>query len=149
MHIHIHDKTTLKEIQDIFSSYYPHLRLRFYKQPHQHFQISSEKESLGEDLKIEEIKKTHVDGIIEIMPSQRVDAVEDTFLNQFGLSVQILKKEKNQWVQTTGLDSYSLKEVNEFSRNDSDEFLVRDYDEGFEKGLYEFVKFIKSVKGKE
>jgi hypothetical protein len=63
--------------------------------------------------------------------------------------VQILKKEKNQWVQTTGLDSYSLKEVNEFSRNDSDEFLVRDYDEGFEKGLYEFVKFIKSVKGKE
>jgi hypothetical protein len=133
MHIHIHDKTTLKEIQDIFSSYYPYLRLRFYKQPHQHFQISSEKERLSEELKIEEIKKTHIDGIMDIMPSQRVDAVEDTFLKQFGLSVQILKKEKSEWAQTTGLDSYSLKEVNEFSRNDSDEFLVRDYDEGFEE----------------
>jgi hypothetical protein len=136
MHIHIHDKTKLKEIQDAFSTYYPYLRLRFYKQPHKHFEISSEKGRLSEELTIEEIKNTHLDGVLDIMPTQRVDEVEDMFLEQFGLAVQILKKEKSEWVQTTGLDSYSLKEVNEFSRNDSDEYLVRDYDEGFEGGVF-------------
>lgn len=136
MHIHIHDKTTLGEIQNVFGTYYPYLRLRFYKHPHQHFQISSEKERLSEDLLISDIRQTHIDKVLEIMPTQRVDEVEDLFLKQFGLSVQILKKEKNEWVQTTGLDSYSLKEVNEFSRNDSDEFVVRDYDEGFEGGVF-------------
>jgi hypothetical protein len=136
MHIHIHDKTTLGEIQNVFGTYYPYLRLRFYKHPHQHFQISSEKERLSEDLHIENIRQTHMDKVLEIMPTQRVDEVEDLFLKQFGLSVQILKKEKNEWVQTTGLDSYSLKEVNEFSRNDSDEFVIRDYDEGFEEGVF-------------
>jgi hypothetical protein len=35
-------------------------------------------------------------------------------------------------MQTTGLDSYSLKEVNELSKNDDDEYVVKDYDEGFE-----------------
>jgi len=136
MHIHIHDKTTLGEIQNVFGTYYPYLRLRFYKHPHQHFQISSEKERLSEDLHIENIRQTHMDKVLEIMPTQRVDEVEDLFLKQFGLSVQILKKEKNEWVQTTGLDSYSLKEVNEFSRNDSDEFVIRDYDEGFDEGVF-------------
>ena len=96
MHIHIHDKTTLGEIQDVFSTYYPHLRLRFYKHPHLHFQISSEKERLSEDLLISDIRQTHIDKVLEIMPTQRVDEVEDLFLKQFGLSVQILKKEKNE-----------------------------------------------------
>ena len=136
MHIHIHDKTTLGEIQNVFGTYYPYLRLRFYKHPHLHFQISSEKERLSEDLLISDIRQTHIDKVLEIMPTQRVDEVEDLFLKQFGLSVQILKKEKNEWVQTTGLDSYSLKEVNEFSRNDSDVFVVRDYDKGFEEGVF-------------
>jgi hypothetical protein len=96
MHIHIHDKTTLGEIQDVFSTYYPHLRLRFYKHPHLHFQISSEKERLSEDLLISDIRQTPIDKVLEIMPTQRVDEVEDLFLKQFGLSVQILKKEKNE-----------------------------------------------------
>jgi hypothetical protein len=143
MHIHIHDKTTLGEIQDVFSTYYPYLRLRFYQHPHQHFETSSEKERLSEDLQITDIRQTHIDRVLEIMPTQRVDEVEDIFLKQFGLNVQILKKEKNEWVQTTGLDSYSLKEVNEFSRNDSDEFVVRDYDEGFEGASFNEKVFNK------
>ena len=136
MHIQIHDKTKLNDIQDVFTTYYPFLRLRFYKHPHKHFEISLEKDRLSDDLQIKDIRQTHVDGVLDIMPTQRVDEVEDIFLKQFGLGVQILKKEKNEWVQTTGLDSYSLKEVNEFSRNDSDEYVVRDYDEGFKDEIF-------------
>ncbi|MFN9710167.1 MAG: hypothetical protein ACK55K_02005 [Bacteroidota bacterium] len=136
MHIRIHDQISLKEIQDLFSVYYPHLRLRFYKKPHKHFDDSPESERLSEDSLLSEILKTHIDGLLEIMPNQRVDAVEDMFLKRFGLSVQILKKEKGNWVQTTGLDSYSLKEVNQFSKNDDDAYVVKDYDEGFEGGVF-------------
>lgn len=135
MHIHIYDQTTIKEMQDIFSAYYPFLRLQFYKKPHKHFEISPGKERLSEDAIISDVMHAHTDGILEIMPDQRIDAVEDEFLKRFGLSVQILKKEKGEWVQTAGLDSYSLKEVNEFSKNDDDTYVVKDYDAGFEEEI--------------
>jgi len=133
MHIHIHDQTSLKDIEDVFSAYYPFLQLRFYKKPHKHFETSPEQERLSEDVIVADLLHTHKDGILEIMPDQRIDSVEDEFLKRFGLSIQILKKEKGVWVQTTGLDSYSLKEVNEFSKNDDDAYVVKDYDEGFEE----------------
>jgi hypothetical protein len=136
MHIHIHDNTTLKEIQDVFATFYPHLRLRFYKHPHKTFELSSERQRLSEDLTVGACRHTHIDGLLDIMPDQRVSQVEDELLNRFGLSVQIMKKEKSEWVQTLGLDSYSLKEVNEFSKNDSDEYLIKDYDAGFEGGVF-------------
>ncbi|MBU6158678.1 MAG: hypothetical protein KGP35_06555 [Bacteroidetes bacterium] len=136
MHIHIHDQTTLREIQEVFSTFYPHLRLRFYQHPHKAFELSSERQRLSEDLTIAECRHTHIDGILDIMPDQRVAQVEDELLKKFGLSAQVLKKEKSEWVQTIGLDSYSLKEVNEFSKNDSDEYLIRDYDAGFEGGVF-------------
>jgi hypothetical protein len=132
MHIHIHDQTSVKEIQDVFAVYYPFLRLNFYKKPHKHFEANPEKERLSENIVIADIIHTHIDSVLEMMPDQRIDAVEEEFLKRFGLSIQILKKEKGAWVQTTGLDSYSLKEVNELSKNDDDEYVVKDYDEGFE-----------------
>lgn len=51
---------------------------------------------------------------------------------RFGLSVQILRKEKDNWEQTTGMDDFTLKEINELGRNSSDEFILEDYEKGFE-----------------
>ena len=42
-------------------------------------------------------------------------------------------KEKKSCEQTTGMDDFTLKELNEFGRSSSGEFIVEDYEEGLEK----------------
>jgi hypothetical protein len=82
---------------------------------------------------IGDIKATHVSGVLEILPLSKVSEVEEEFLRRFGLSVQILRKEKNDWQQTTDMDDFTLKELNEIGRNSSDEFIVQDYEAGFQQ----------------
>jgi hypothetical protein len=132
MHIEINDNTTLREIQGAFTDFYPYLQLEFYKHPHKKYEASSERGLIYPGRTIGEIKQTHISGIIEMQPWYKVTSVELEFQNRFGLPVQILRKEKDKWVQTTGMDDFTLKQLNEMGRNSSDEFVVTDYDEGFE-----------------
>ena len=132
MHIHIHDETTLHEIRQVFSDYYPFLKLEFYKTPHRAFAASPDEKLLNHQLKMKEIRKVHTDGLLEIHPTQTVGTLEKELRERFDLFAQVCKIEKGSWVQTTGMDTFTLKEVNELSRNNSDEFLVSDYDAGFE-----------------
>jgi len=133
MYIEINDNTTLKEIQEVFSNFYPYLQIGFYRKQHKKYEASEEKDLIDPGTSIGEIKKTHVSGILEILPVYKVAQVENEFQQRFGLSVQILRKEKNSWKQTIGMDDFTLKEVNEMGRNSSDEFIVEDYDKGFEE----------------
>jgi hypothetical protein len=45
--------------------------------------------------------------------------------------VQVLRMEHGEWTQTTGMDSFTLKDVNEYSRLDSDEYVIQDEEENF------------------
>jgi hypothetical protein len=80
-----------------------------------------------------DIKKTHVSGLLEILPLNKVSEVEREFKDRFGLSVQILRRQNDHWEQSTGTDDFTLKELNEIARNSSDEFVVSDYEEGWEQ----------------
>lgn len=129
MHIDINDNTTLRHIQEIFSDYYPYLQMEFYKSPHKKYEASAERELIYPGKTIGEVKQTHVSAIIEILPHSKVADVEKEFLQRFGLSVQILRKEKDHWEQTTGMDDFTLKELNEMGRSSSDDFILSDLDE--------------------
>jgi len=133
MHIEIHDNTTIGEIQEAFSNFYPYLQLEFYRKPHKKYEASAAGDLISPEHTIGEIRKTHLSALIEILPLSKVKDVEREFLQRFGLSVQISRKEKNKWEQTTGMDDFTIKELNEFGRNSSDEYIVSDYDEGFEE----------------
>jgi hypothetical protein len=127
MHIDINDNTRLREIQEVFPDYYPYLGLAFYKK----HEASPEQELITAEKTIGELKQTHVSGLLEMMPFYKVADIEKEFGQRFDLSVQILRKEKDGWVQTTGMDDFTLKELNELGRNSSDEFIVEDYNDGF------------------
>lgn len=132
MHIDINDNTSLREIQLVFSNFYPYLYIKFYKKPHQQYQASEDKDEIESDRTIAAIKKTHISGMLEIRPTYKVSDVEKEFKDRFGLSVQVLRKENDGWVQTTGGDDFTLKELNEMGRSSSDETIISDYEEGFE-----------------
>ncbi len=133
MYIELNDNTKLREIQEVFSDFYPYLQINFYWKRHKKYESSPIVELVSSDTSIGTIRKTHLSGLLEILPLNKVADVEKEFQERFGLSVQILRKEKNKWEQTTGMDDFTLKELNEFGRSSSDEFIVEDYDEGFEE----------------
>lgn len=126
MHIHIHDSLTLAEIKKVFSNFYPYLKLEFFSTPHQPFGSSVQKNELATLLAIAAVKQTHTDGIIDIQPLQTVNKLEQEFQQRFGLPVQVYYQSKGGWIQTTGLDTLTLKELNEISRNDSDSYIVEE-----------------------
>lgn len=132
MHIQLHDHITLKEIKNVFSDHYPYLKLEFYSKPHLLYESSDECDVLPDEKMLKEIKDIHIDGIIDIQPTEKVADLEFDFQRRFGLPVQVLQLEHGLWCQTTCMDSFTLKDVNQFSKNDSDEDLVEDYEEGFE-----------------
>jgi glycerol-3-phosphate O-acyltransferase len=129
MYIEINDNSTLREIQQAFNNFYPYLQLEFFLKPHKKYESSPEKNKAYPGETIGDLKQTHVSGVIDIHPWYKASAVEREFLDRFGLSAQILVKENDHWKQTTGLDDFTLKELNELSRNASDEFIVEDYEE--------------------
>ncbi|MDP4261325.1 MAG: hypothetical protein Q8941_02230 [Bacteroidota bacterium] len=133
MHLEINDKTSLRDIQLVFSDFYPYLKIEFYRKRHKKYEASDEAFQIDPNICIGDIKHTHVTGLLEIRPLYKVADVENEFQQRFGLSVQILRKEKEGWQQTTGMDDFTLKELNEIGRNSSDEFIVSDYEEGFEE----------------
>lgn len=133
MHIEINDKTPLSPIQQVFSDFYPYLKIEFYRRSHKKFEGSDEDFLIVPDILIGDIKHTHVSGLLEIRPLYKVAEVEKEFQERFGLSVQIFRREKNGWEQTAGTDNFTLKELNEMGRNSSDEFIVSDYEKGFEE----------------
>ncbi|MBL7745601.1 MAG: hypothetical protein JNN00_19170 [Chitinophagaceae bacterium] len=124
MHIEINDNTALREIQQTFSDFYPWLQIEFYNKAHKKYEGSEIANQLHADNSVGEVKQTHVSGLLEIRPSYKVADVEKEFQDRFGLSVQIMMKEKGQWVQTTGTDILTLKDINQLSRNASDEYIL-------------------------
>lgn len=132
MYIEINDNTTLREIMDVFSDYYPYLKLSFYKNPHKKYEESKESDLIADSRLIDQIKHTHVSGLIEMTPLNKVKDVEKEFMDRFGLSVQVLRKAKDEWVQTTGMDDFTLKDVNQYSKDSQDQVIISEYEQGFE-----------------
>ena len=124
MYIEINDTTTLQNIQERFKAYYPWLSLDFFSSPHHRYESSDSRNLLNLGRTLSTIKKTHVSGIFEILPMNRALDLEREFERRFGIGVQVLMKEHDQWKQTTGLDDLTLKELNVLSRNASDEVLM-------------------------
>lgn len=135
MHIEINDTTTIRSIQDTFSNFYPYLQIEFYLTPHHVYGLSDERELIYAGKTIGEVKQTHLSSFLEILPFSRAADIEKEFLNRLGLSVQILVKQKDKWEQTTDMDDFTIKELNELGRSSSDEFILSDPDTEYSDDL--------------
>ena len=133
MHLEINDMTTFREIQDAFADFYPFLRMEFYTREHGKYEPSLDIDLVYPGKKIGDVKKTHVSGILEISPLDTVAGVEKELKLRFGLSAQVFWKDDEVWQQTTGMDDFTLKELNEMARNSSDEFIVYDEEDEWEE----------------
>src|SRR5687767_13661610 len=140
MFIELNDNTTFRQIQEIFSNYYPYLKIEFYNKPHRKYKTSENAYLQYSGETIGQYRKTHLSGLLEIQPWYKAGDVEREFQQRFDLPVQIFRKEKTSWEQTTGMDDFTLKDLNEIGKNSSDEFIVSNYEAVFEESRDETEK---------
>ena len=88
MNIAINDTRVISSIQKEFNSVFPYLK------------------------SLAECRKVHSVGEITIQPLMTVQSLEQIFLVEYGLGVQVFRKSGSVWLETTVTDSWTLAEQN-------------------------------------
>lgn len=116
MNIYLNAQKTIRDVQKEFSSEFPFLRVEFFKHRHATEEGSPLKEILPSSAELIEITGVVREGMIDIGSDDQVAIVEKRFADEFGLPVQVFRKQKAVWLETTATDHLTLKEQNEMGR---------------------------------
>jgi hypothetical protein len=109
----ISDKIKLQTIQEEFSKQFPFLKLEFYSGSHDANEGSMEADHLDAEKTIGEVRTIHNKGEIELNEEMAVADLEKDFFEKYGLNVQVFRKSKDLWLQTTKTDRWTLAEQNQ------------------------------------
>ena len=121
---------TVKDIKKQFNSAFPYLKLEFFCEPHVVGQGSPCQKMVPPSTLLGEINGILCEGEITLTPQDTVKDVEQGFQRTFGLPVQVFRKQKDVWLETTSTDYLTLDEQNEMGRRAS-EVAVRQVEEQF------------------
>jgi hypothetical protein len=136
MILQIHDNLLISDLQEKFSKVFPCLKIEFYSKPHNIKKESSEAHKISSDKRIGDIRRNSNEGFLEIKSWVTVSQVEKDFRKQFGLNVQVFRKENGAWVMTSKTDGYTLSQQNEMSCY-ADHSIVPKYKE--QLGEYDYL----------
>jgi hypothetical protein len=117
MIIKINDKTTLPDISEAFSDYFTCLQIQFCHIACDQFSKSEEADMVDPKLCIGDLHPKVIIDRLEILPHFRLADVKMEFKEKFGLAARIFTRDKDGWEQTTGMDDFTLSELNQFGRD--------------------------------
>lgn len=105
---------TINDVCQEFNNAYPFLRIDFYKYA-QGRPASAVNQKLSRSATLVNAGIRY-EGAIEISETMTVRQLEQNFLNQFGLNVQVSRKSGSLWLETTISDNWILKQQNDHGR---------------------------------
>lgn len=129
MQLLINGERLISEVQGDFNSAYPFLKLEFFRNG------SKRQDRYPANLKI--AGNTRVKGAwawkkngghLDLSDAMTVLELEQAFMDEFGLAVQVFRKSGNVWLETTMTDNWTLKHQSDHAREISNVNLNRHYD---------------------
>jgi hypothetical protein len=117
MQLLIHGDRLISEVQEDFNSAYPFLKLEFFRNGQQKEVRYAASQKISRNCKLRDswiLKKDK--GIMDISDSMTVLELENAFMDEFGLSVQVFRKSGNIWLETTMTDHWTLKRQSDHGR---------------------------------
>lgn len=107
----------IKDLRKDFSLAYPFLQLEFFTND------SARKTRYAANTRVDHEKylkdawnQKSQNGSIDIKDSMTVLELENVFIDEFGLSVQVFRKSGNIWLESTMTDDWTLKQQNDHGR---------------------------------
>lgn len=118
----INEDLSLSAIKAEFNSFFPFLKIEFFKAPHKIGEGSAKTLLYSDTRSIKDCRIRQVNGNYDFSDDLPVSAFEERFLHEFGLSVQVFRKSGNVWLETSATDAWSLKQQNQEGMDLSTEF---------------------------
>lgn len=113
LEITVSDSKKLEDLQADFSACFTFLKIEFFKSPHKIGEGSAK--SLIYDRKrfVRDCRVKHNEGTFKISEAMTVNELEEKFLADYGLSVQVFRKSGNVWLETSATDGWTLRQQND------------------------------------
>ncbi|MGE5106761.1 MAG: hypothetical protein ACM3H8_04420 [Sphingobacteriales bacterium] len=111
----------IRDIKLEFSKLFPFLKIEFFRNGFGFNKHYSPEKRLSDNYKIGDAWKRKVADEVEINDTTKVKDLEMTFMEKFGLAVQIFRKSGNLWLETTMTDNWTLKQQNDHGKEISTE----------------------------
>lgn len=113
MKIRVSDDRKLSAIQADFNVLFPFLKVEFFKAPHKIGEGSMKSLIYENSKNVRDCRVRHEDGDLTISADMTVNELEESFLKNFGLSVQVFRKSGNVWLETSATDNWTLRQQND------------------------------------
>ncbi len=113
LHLYIDLNSKLSEIQTEFNSYFPYLKIEFFKVPHKIGQGLKKDLIINSNKLVKDCSTIKRGGLIEFSYITPVSDLEFKFYKEFKLSVQVFRKAGRVWLETTATDNWTLAQQNE------------------------------------
>ena len=113
LHLYIDLNSKLSEIQKEFNSYFPFLKIEFFKAPHKIGQGLKKDLIINSNKLVKDCSTIKKGGVIVFNAVTPVSDLESKFFRDFKLSVQVFRKAGRVWLETTATDSWTLTQQNE------------------------------------
>jgi len=110
--MHINKEKTIGELKNEFHDKFQGLKLEFYKRDHNEYEPSSPDDMLDESSSLSSLIDFSEDREYIIKADISVKQLENDFKNIFGLNVQVFRKSKDIWLQTSATDDWTLEKQN-------------------------------------
>jgi len=118
MNIKITSTTTLTEIKESFNKEFPFLKIEFFRTGHSVGEANAGYDLITENIPVGKLNKDLTAEILSIRPVQSVASLEQAF-QQLGLPIQVFRKQKNVWLETTKTDKLTLFHQNSIGKEAS------------------------------
>lgn len=102
---------TIGALQTEFLEAFPGLKIAFFSKPHKAFKGSAAKFLVQKkEMPLRELAPNVPTGELHIETSTTVQQLEEAFMTDYGLNVQVFRKSGRTWLETSVTDSLTLEE---------------------------------------
>lgn len=108
MKLSMKPQTVIRDLNKAFAKEFPFLKLQFYKSPDPRPGLSYREQRAADSLRLAEVCASFKEGVIDIDPFLTVAQLEEVFQSAFGLTVQVLRKAGEVWLETRQTNMLSL-----------------------------------------
>lgn len=115
MYLHISSKLPISDIQKVFSSTFPYLKIEFFRRPATRYPSP-------DNHRITEAPQQVAEEDIEITGEMKVRELEQALDKLFSLDARVFRRSGNIWLETTMTNDWTLAHQNEQGREISTPF---------------------------
>jgi len=116
MKLYLSANTRIRDLKKDFENSYPYLKLEFFNKRHGIREGNIKSDIIPDKSTLIQVAGVMREGEVEVKPWQTVAELEQVLQSKFYLPVQVFRKGRFSWIETTKTDQLTLEKQNRMGR---------------------------------